>query len=298
MVHIVLDLEWNQAPHPARTVTSPVKLNGEIVQLGAVKLNESFEVVDTLKLTVRPRFYKKMHHKVKEITGLTAEDLASGLSFPEAMGRFFAWAREAREIFTWGPDDEGVLRDNCLMYGIDPCHLMPFCNLQLIFDDQITRENRQFSLSFALSTVGETLQDAHDALNDALGTARLCRRLDMKKGLKDYPTLYGKITPPALCSLAEASTYPSKKSALNDPALSRLSHPTLHGQLQCTPWAAVSPWKHLALGTDQARGEYLVCLKLSRRDNGRIAVSRTVHPLNKKLKEQYLSAKKKAQPVA
>ncbi len=292
MNHIVLDLEWNQASHPARTLTSPLKLNGEIVQIGAVKLNEAFEIIDTLKLTVRPKFYKKMHHKVKEITGITAADLASGLPFPEAMERFFAWAADAKEIFTWGPDDGGVLRDNCIVFGIDPARLAPFCNLQLIFDDQITRENRQFSLSFALSTVGETLLDAHDALNDAVGTAKLCAHLDMAKGLADYPALFDRVTPPALFSLSSEKSYPSKKMALADPALSQMRHPILTGQLLCTPWEASSQWKFLALGRDEGNKEYFVCLKFVRKDDGKLKVSRTVHPLNKKLKEQYLAVKK------
>ena len=296
MNHILLDLEWNQASHPARTVTVPLKLNAEIVQIGAVLVNEDFELLDTLKLTVRPKFYKKMHYKVKEITGLTAADLASGLPFPQALETLVLWSEGADRFLTWGPDDEGVLRDNCLVFGIDPDCLLPFCNLQLIFNEQISGENRQFSLSSALETLGETLLDAHDALNDALGTARLCRHLDMEKGLQDYPALYDAVTPPALFSLAAEQCYPSKRAALADASLSRIRHPIAAGELVCSPWVSASQWKSLAVGKDEKGREYLVTLKLIRKEDAKIKVSRTVHPLNGKLREQYREAKEGKKP--
>ena len=284
MNHIVLDLEWNQAAHPARAVTVPLRLNGEIVQMGAVKLNERFEAVDEFKAMIRPRFYKTMHHKVKELTGITAEELAGGCGFAEAMERFFAWCGEDWDLFTWGPDDEGVLRDNCIVFGVDRRPLPPCCNLQLIFDDQITGEKRQFSLSFAMEKVGESLSDAHDALSDAKGTALLCRHLDMERGLRDYPALYNQVTPPSLFTLSASRLYPSKRSALKDPQLQSLCHPALEGVLSLGDWVSASQWKYTALGQDEGGKRYFVSLKFVRKDGGKLAVSRTVHPLNEKLR--------------
>ena len=284
MNHIVLDLEWNQAPHPARAVTEPLRLNGEIVQMGAVKLNERFEAVDRFKAMIRPRYYKKMHRKVMELTGITADALVDGEAFPQAMERFFSWCGEDWDYFTWGPDDAGVLRDNCIVFGVDPHRLPPCCNLQLIFDDQITRENRQFSLSFALERVGETLSDAHDALSDAEGTALLCRHLDMERGLRDYPALYHAVTPPSLFTLVCARLYPSKRSALGDGELLSVRHPIVAGELRCEEWVASSQWKYTALGKDERGEEYFVSMKFARKDNGKLAVTRTVHPLNGKLR--------------
>ncbi len=284
MNHIVLDLEWNQAPHPARAVTKPLRLNGEIVQMGAVKLDEEFVPVDRFKAVIRPRYYKTMHRKVRELTGITAEDLAEGQSFPEAMERFLAWCGKDFDLLTWGPDDAGVLRDNCIVFGLDPFALPPCCNLQLIFDDQITREHRQMSLSFAMEKVGEVLNDAHDALNDAAGAAQLCRHLDMERGLREYPALWNEVTPPCLFSVTGERLYSSKRSALGDPDLKRLEHPVLRGGLVCGAWAAVSPWNYTALGKDEGGGDYFVRMKFVRKDDGKLSVTRTVHPLNRKLR--------------
>lgn len=47
MCCIVLDLEWNQPFSMRSMITTPVRLHGEIIQIGAVKLNEQLEIVDT-----------------------------------------------------------------------------------------------------------------------------------------------------------------------------------------------------------------------------------------------------------
>ena len=60
MCCIVLDLEWNQPFSTRSMVTTPVRLPGEIIQIGAVKLNERLEIVDTFKVMVKPKYYPHM----------------------------------------------------------------------------------------------------------------------------------------------------------------------------------------------------------------------------------------------
>ena len=186
MNYIVLDMEWNQPPHPKRMVRKPVVLVGEVIQIGAAKVDESLEVVDTFKAMVAPQFYTKMHKHVTRVTGLTNEDIAAGLPFPDVFEDFAKWCGEDCVILTWGPDDIPMLRTNMMLYGID-CALPPCYDLQVIYDGQITHENRQHSLTAVMEALHEPALDAHDALNDAINTARVCKHLDMKKGLAEYP---------------------------------------------------------------------------------------------------------------
>jgi hypothetical protein len=74
-------MEWNQPPHPKRMVRKPVVLVGEVIQIGAAKVDESLEVIDTFKAMVAPQFYTKMHKHVTRVTGLTNDDIAAGLPF-------------------------------------------------------------------------------------------------------------------------------------------------------------------------------------------------------------------------
>ena len=45
-----MDLEWNQAVSAARMIRKPVMLNGEIIQIGAIKTDEKFNFIDKIKL--------------------------------------------------------------------------------------------------------------------------------------------------------------------------------------------------------------------------------------------------------
>ncbi len=186
MHYIVLDLEWNQALSKEQFVTEPIKLRGEIVQIGAVKLDESFNTVDVFKIMVSPRHYKIMNYKVRELTGIKTADLKRGNAFPLAYRFFRKWCGSDCTLLTWGCDDIPMLKDNMTLHGIPTDDLPPHYDVQPIFDSQVTREKRQHSLTAAMELLGEPPFDAHDALNDALSTAAVCRHLDMSAGILGY----------------------------------------------------------------------------------------------------------------
>ena len=60
MNYIVMDLEWNQAISQKFVKTKPVYLSGEIIEIGAVKVDEEFNIIDSYKQYVKPNFYKKI----------------------------------------------------------------------------------------------------------------------------------------------------------------------------------------------------------------------------------------------
>ena len=64
---IVLDLEWNQHYGKQRG-----ELPQEIVEIGAAKLDASFEIVENLSLLVRLQVHTRMHHHVRRITGIAS----------------------------------------------------------------------------------------------------------------------------------------------------------------------------------------------------------------------------------
>ena len=77
MNYIVFDLEFNQGYNfekGTKSIINP-KCPFEIIQIGAVKLNENFETVGTLDVLVKPEIYTELNPFVKEITGITMEEL-------------------------------------------------------------------------------------------------------------------------------------------------------------------------------------------------------------------------------
>lgn len=186
MNYIILDMEWNQGYPGAKVFIGDTRrqLSGEIIQIGAVKLNECFEVTDTYRRLVRPVFYRKMHYKVQELTGITKEQLLGAKSFTEVLPDFIAWCGEEHEFLIWGADDISILRQNIEINKQGGYKIHDWYNLQLIYNAQYKSEHKQVALSTACEALGiNTELQLHDALNDALYTAEICKKLDMKTGL-------------------------------------------------------------------------------------------------------------------
>ncbi len=187
MNYIVLDLEWNQPTSRNKLVTDPVKLYGEIIQIGAVRFDESFNMLDDISIAVSPKYYTEMNQYVRALTGIRTRDLKRGRPFPEALAEFKEWCTEDCCFITWGPDDMTTLVSNMKLHGIDMSDLPKCYNLQLIFNKQISGENRQWSLASAMEILELPLDlPCHDARNDAIYTARICSKLDMEKGINEY----------------------------------------------------------------------------------------------------------------
>lgn len=87
MHYIILDLEWNQPmsyqSHVYREVGD--RLIFEMIQIGAVKLDDSLAVVDSISIPIRPVHYVKIHPRIRRMTQLGAEELADAPEFLEAM---------------------------------------------------------------------------------------------------------------------------------------------------------------------------------------------------------------------
>lgn len=69
--YIVMDLEWNQSNTRYRAERNGVRLEGEIVEIGAVRVNERMEILERYCAFVKPECYQKMNRKVTELTDIT-----------------------------------------------------------------------------------------------------------------------------------------------------------------------------------------------------------------------------------
>lgn len=86
-----MDMEWNQALTYSEMVKDPVFLTGEIIQIGAIKLNQALEVVDSFNEQIAPQYYTELHLKVAEITKLSNRDLQKGKGFHTVFNSFCDW---------------------------------------------------------------------------------------------------------------------------------------------------------------------------------------------------------------
>ena len=188
MNYIVLDLEWNQPLSPQRMVREPFNLGGEIIQFVAVRIDDlqNLNILERYSDIVKPVFYTKMNKHVTEVTELADDDLNTGRPFTEVCQEFLRWCGDDYAFITWGDADIYMLEDNMSIHEMD-IDVLPECyDAQLVFDDQITQEDRSFALSYAMWKFDIKPERSHDALNDAINTVAVMRKLDFSEGLEGY----------------------------------------------------------------------------------------------------------------
>lgn len=188
MNYIVMDLEWNRPLSKQRLVTAPIKLSGEIIQFGAVKIDnlENLNITERYSEIVRPIYYTKMNKEVTEVTDLTDKIINTGRPFKEVCTEFLEWCGEGCAFITWGPNDIFMLEDNMYIHEMDMEGLPECYDIQVVFDDQVTQEDRNFALNYAMWKFEIKPKRTHDALNDAINTVEVMKRLDLTEGLEGY----------------------------------------------------------------------------------------------------------------
>ncbi len=292
MNYIVLDLEWNQRVTQNLVRTKPVYLSGEIIQFGAVKLDEKYHICSEFRQLVKPNFYKKLHWSVAKLTKIKAEDLSAfGLPFQQAVRRFFDWCGPDPVFITWGPDDIPMLRSNLLMYGMSTDLLAKSYDLQPIFDSQISHLDRQLALSDAMIMVNEEELTAHDALNDAINTAALCKHLDMDRGIAEYKRVVNLDNLPILDNVDFKFADMSAMRASD--RLKNFACPACGGKTACSTWIDSGKGRKLSLADCQNGHQYLVRLKIKKSPDESLSVIRSVFDIDDEIMAFYKDKEEK-----
>ena len=135
---VIFDLEWNIGYHPHTFNYHGVEqtLRGEIIEIGAVKVDERGNVLDTFSIHLRPRIFRKLQHHIAKVTGLTQGDLDRGEPILQGLRRFMKWCGPDAEFAEWGLDDVPVLKQNLFLCNLDESRPTVWYNLQQIFLSQ------------------------------------------------------------------------------------------------------------------------------------------------------------------
>ena len=189
---IVFDLEWNIGYQPKTFLYhgTELTLRGEIIQIGAVRINARGDVLDTFEVNLRPRIFRKLQHHIAKVTGLSQGDLDAGLPMKEGLQKFLDWAGPDAELAEWGLDDVPVLKQNLFLAGLDENWPDRWYDLQRIFLQAYPRkEGEGLTLESVVDRLGIPKEEPfHNALDDALYTTKVCRKLPLAEGLAPYPT--------------------------------------------------------------------------------------------------------------
>ena len=172
---IIIDLEWNQPPVPAPE-DDPDSFEGDIIEIGAVKTDDSFRVCDRFRELVRPVELPVLTASVKKLTRISQEEIMMKRPFSEVFPDFLSWCGEDHVFGEWGTSDEKAVRQNAALYGVELPEDIRFIDLQEKFDRDYLYEEQRCSLSRAVEIMGVRIKGAHDALYDCINTALVFER--------------------------------------------------------------------------------------------------------------------------
>jgi len=176
--YIVFDLEWNQSAHGK--AASIADFPFEIIEIGAVKLDEQFRMISEFHRLIRPQVYTRMHYMISEVTHMDMEELQDhGELFPSAARDFFAWCGEEPVFCTWGSMDLTELQRNLAYFQVE--HPLPhplfYYDIQKLYG-LFYKDGAKLSLDSAVEELMLTEdRPFHRALDDAYYTSRVFARL-------------------------------------------------------------------------------------------------------------------------
>ena len=307
MHYITLDLEWNQAyAQKALAVQRRLsaRLRGEVIQIGAVKLDRHLRVCGSYSVIVKPQYFKKLHKHVSDLTGISQEMMDAGVPLPTAAENFKRWCGEDFVFLTWGPDDVPMLKDNFHVHDLPSEWLDRTYDLQVIFNQQTDGGTKQRSLEYAMEyfEIPQNLP-AHDALNDAYFTALVAAKLDIKEGIRAYDASQGQYLESSVIGDADAGDdgYVTISEMLDDAVVSAPLCPICHKPLTAKGKPLHSKGQRYSyLFECKKHGKMLLSLKLHRNFNETWRAKRTLSLANdERVKEFFASlelhtAKRKA----
>lgn len=182
-----MDLEWNNSYNK--------KLKcffNEIIEIGAVMIDSSLEVVDTFSVLIKSQLSNKLSGRVKNLTHISNEDMYGGVSFGKAVSDFSKWIGNKDCIFmSWGNGDLRVMLDNLKFFedieGIP--FISRYMDLQKYCQQFLKLSNaQQVGLSAAATLLGIDVSEysTHRALEDSLLSWRCFKKAFDKESLAGF----------------------------------------------------------------------------------------------------------------
>ena len=185
--YIVLDLEWNQNPFEKEKEIK--QLPFEIVEIGAQKLNEKYEIVDSFHCVISPVLYTQLNYYVKKVVPVTDAELKKGIDFKTAAEAFSKWCGKDYVFCTWGNMDLTELQRNYKYFNVKMEFGKPlmFYDIQKLFAIYCKEPKMKVALKKAVEQL-EIVSDEpfHRAVADAYYTGLVMKAIDAGQFKKFY----------------------------------------------------------------------------------------------------------------
>lgn len=181
MKHIVVDLEMNEISGKYREKKAVCKM--EIIEIGAVLLDENYTEIGHFKTLVKPQFNEEIEPLFERITGITTKMVENAPVFEDGLKMFLSWCQSVNDdiqLYQWSDSDLIQLTKEMSLKEVvlsekEQRLLMGWNDFQKEYGDKLMLQ-RQVSLKNAIMYAGLDFEGKeHDALCDARNTGTLLR---------------------------------------------------------------------------------------------------------------------------
>ena len=176
--HIILDFEMN--PVSKKNAAARAELKREIIEIGAVKLNSKYEVVDRFSCFIKPAYSTCVTDYITKLTGIRTCDVHGAVNYEKALEMFNTWIGPGRNrIYSWSDTDLRQIVAECEYKDVDyPTNITLWLDFQVLFPRLMgLNQDVLMSLHDAANWYGAEMdcKSAHRALYDAEVTTELVR---------------------------------------------------------------------------------------------------------------------------
>ena len=172
MFHIIVDFEMARDRRRGRE-----HQGSEIIQFGAVKLNDAYETVSEFSRYVHPENIT-IDSDIEALTGISNEMVADAPAYAEALGEFLDWVgTDAFSIYSWSLTDYHQLHHESERKEVLDERVQKLLDHWVDFQEVFGKElgiSHSLKLEYALKAANIDFEGkAHDGLTDARNTAHL-----------------------------------------------------------------------------------------------------------------------------
>ena len=173
--YVVIDLEMCKVPKQMRT--KEYNLGSETIQIGAVLVDDSMQIVGEFNTYVAPK-YGFVDEYIKSLTGITRADVRNACDMKSAINALLEWAPDDAVFVSWSNSDLLQIRKEVNAKHIEDKRLYKVFNswidCQITFSGKMNEYGKRYRLEEALVAADIYYdENMHDGLVDAKNTAKL-----------------------------------------------------------------------------------------------------------------------------
>jgi inhibitor of KinA sporulation pathway (predicted exonuclease) len=182
--YIIFDVEAN-----ARRYKTDIPQ--QIIQIGAVKLNEALVEIDCFSQVIKPTHSPTLSNFSRMQTGITQEEIDRARSFEEVYLEFYHWCDLPHNLLIcWGKEDIRFIKEDCALNGLEDNLPAGFIDILVRFR-HYAKSNNDYSVVKALEYLEiDQIGEAHSALDDARNTSNIFKKIFSFVDLKELDTYH------------------------------------------------------------------------------------------------------------